>query len=300
MNIKILTLKIIHKITVKIKVVLNKRKFKEEVFTKLPSNYIDLVCFSYDRKLSKTDTKLGQKIESFRTAVADQYKDKSVSTFASPRSGAELFDSKGKVIPGNFVESKKGSFARTGTGIATGIQLKKITEAISARTVLELGTNTGLSGCYFISSLQQPHLCTIEGSGDLCKIAEENLGQLNKNFEVINGMFDDVIENLIQNGKKFDLAFVDGQHEEQATLHYAEKLKSLVNPGGGILFDDIYWSEGMQSAWLKVSKDQAFSTSLDLGSRGLCILATEDNRTEKLHFELTKFTGKPLLNRAGW
>ena len=300
MNLKTLVLKVVHRIIGKKNVVSNKRKFKEEIFTKLPSNYIDLLSFSYDRKLSKADAKLGRKIETFRVIVADRYKDKSVSTFASPKSGSELFDSEGNVIPGRFVESKKGSFARTGTGIPTGIQLKKITEAISARSILELGTNTGLSGCYFLSSLQQPYLCTIEGSSDLCKIAEMNLGQITKNFEVVNGMFDDVIEDLIQSGRKFDLAFVDGQHEEQATLHYAEKLKSLVNPGGGILFDDIYWSEGMHSAWLKVSKDPAFSTTLDLGSRGLCILATEDDKTEKIHFELTKYTGKPLLTRSGW
>lgn len=300
MDLKTLVVKVLHRITQKKNIVFNKRKFKLEIADKLPSNYIDLLNFSYDRNLSEGDAELGRKIEKFRATVADEYKDKSVSTFASPKSGSELFNGEGRVIPGSFVASKNGSFARTGTGISTGIQLKKITEAISARSILELGANTGLSGCYFLSSLQQPYLYTIEGSSDLCKIAEINLGQITKNFDVVNGMFDDVIEDLIQSGRQFDLAFVDGQHEEQATLHYAEKLKSLVNPGGGILFDDIYWSEGMHSAWLKVSKDPAFSTTLDLGSRGLCILATEDDRAEKMHFEITKYTGKPLLTRSGW
>lgn len=300
MNLKTIVVKVLHRITQKKNIVINKRKFRLEIADKLSSNYIDLLNFSYDRNLSEGDAELGRKIEKFRAAVADEYKDKSVSTFASPKSGSELFNSEGRVIPGSFVTSEKGSFARTGTGITTGIQLKKITEALSAKSILELGTNTGLSGCYFLSSLQHPYLCTIEGSSELCKIAEANLGRVTKNFDVVNGMFDDVIEDLIQSGRKFDLAFVDGQHEEQATLHYAEKLKSLLNPGGGILFDDIYWSEGMHSAWLKVSKDPAFITTLDLGSRGLCILATEGDKAEKMHFELTKFTGKPLLNRSGW
>ena len=113
-------------------------------------------------------------------------------------------------------------------------------------------------------------------------------------------MFDDAIDSLSQSNKKFDLAFVDGQHEEQATLHYSQKLKSILNPGGAILFDDIYWSEGMHSAWIQASNDPDFITSLDIGSRGLCVLGNNEIENDKLHFELTAYTGKPLLNREGW
>ena len=41
------------------------------------------------------------------------------------------------------------------------------------------------------------------------QIADANLSKISNKYDVINGMFDDVIENLIKTGK-FDLAFVDG------------------------------------------------------------------------------------------
>lgn len=300
MDAKTFIRKVNHRLYVKKNTILNRGKFKTYISKKLPSNLVDLLNFSYNKKLSKDEIVLGNKIEELRKLVAEEYKEKGVSTFASPRSGSKLLNEDGSVIPGSFVESKKGSFARTGTGVVTGIQLIKITEALRANSIIELGTNTGLSGCYFLSAKNKPYLYTIEGSSELCKIADANLSKISNSYDVINGMFDDVIENLIKTGKKFDLAFVDGQHEEQATLLYAEKLKSIINPGGGILFDDIYWSEGMHSAWLKASKDPDFKTTLDIGSRGLCILDKDKNIDEKIHFELTAFTGKPLLNREGW
>jgi predicted O-methyltransferase YrrM len=300
MNIKIIIRKVLHRISIFKNKVLNKQKFQKEISDKLPSNFIDLLNFSYNSVLSRNDIDLGNKIESFRLSVADEYKDKGLSTYASPRSGSKLVDNHGKIIPGSFVESKKGGFARTGTGIKTGIQLKKIAESLRAQSVLELGTNTGLSGCYFLSSKDNPFLYTIEGSSDLCKIAEANLSKTSKNFHVDNGMFDDVMDLLSQKNKKFDLAFVDGQHEEQATLHYAQKLKSILNPGGAILFDDIFWSEGMNSAWNSVASDSDFSMTLDIGTRGLCILKEDDKKIKRIKFELTNFTGKPLYNREGW
>ncbi len=300
MNLMYLTRKIINKITIRKNKLFNKSVFKEKVAKDIPSNLIDLLHFSFNKKLSRADKTLGKKVELLRNEVARNYKEKNVATFASPRSGSKLFADDGSVIPGKFVESVKGGFARTGTGIENGIQLKKIIESIKASSILELGTNTGLSGCYFLSSKNNPYLHTIEGSSELCDIARSNLSEISQNFFVDNSMFDESIDSLIGEGKKFDLAFVDGQHEEKATLHYAQKLKKVVKKGGGILFDDIYWSEGMNNAWLKILKDDDFSLTLDLGTRGLCILKDNINIDNKLHFSVTEYTGKPLFNREGW
>tara|TARA_B100000989_G_scaffold21953_1_gene14432 strand:+ start:14320 stop:15225 length:906 start_codon:yes stop_codon:yes gene_type:complete len=301
MNLSTVLKKIKNKISIKKNRILNKSNFQKYVNENIPSNFIDLINFSFYQNVSKKDYAIGRNIENLRNSLAIEYKDKKISTFASPHSGTKLFNEDGSVIPGSFVESKNAGFARTGTGIVTGIQLKKITEAIDASSIIELGTNTGLSGAYFLHAINSPHLLTIEGSSDLCKIAEKNLSLMsNKDFDVINGMFDDEIDRLFNMGKRFDLAFVDGQHEEQATLHYAEKLKSILNPGGAILFDDIFWSEGMNSAWNKVASDPDYCMSFDLGTRGLCILKEENMKTNRIKFELTNYTGKPLYNREGW
>lgn len=300
MNLNLLVKKVINKISIRKNKILYRSIFKKKVSELMSSNYIDLLNFSYFRKISKTDKILGNQIEDLRKDVSEKYKDTNVSTFASPRSGSKLYSEDGSVIPGQFLESSKAGFAKTGTDIVNGIQLKKIVESMRANSIIELGTNTGLSGCYFLSAKNNPFLYTVEGSSELCEIANINLSTINKNFFVDNSLFDDAIDSLAKENQIFDLAFVDGQHEEKATIHYAQKLKNIIRKGGGIIFDDIYWSEGMNNAWLEIMKDNDFSLTMDLGTRGLCILRDKENLKKKSHFSVTKFIGKPLLYREGW
>ncbi len=74
--------------------------------------------------------------------------------------------------------------------------------------VLELGTNTGMSGSYILSARRAPHLTTVEGSPDLCAVAEHALKE--------HDLFDDALDALAAEGKRFDAVFIDGQHEERA------------------------------------------------------------------------------------
>ena len=293
-------IKLSRRIEIKLRRKLKRRRFIRDISNLFPSNLIDVLVYSFEGLPSESEKRLGALVEGLRDEVMNRHLNDSVKTFGSPRSGAALTDTEGAIVPGAEVESKNAGFARTGTKVREGIQLKRIAEAMQARNILELGTNTGLSGCYFLSSYYRPFLHSVEGSAQLCQIAELNLSRISSDFHVANAFFDDELIELKKREAKFDLAFIDGQHEEQATLYYANAIKPLLNPGGGILFDDIYWSEGMHRAWCMARDDADYGITMEVGSRGLCILPTADESTDRLNLNLSDYLGHPLLTRRGW
>ena len=132
-------------------------------------------------------------------------------------------------------------------------------------------------------------------------IARKNLAVISERFEVLHGLFDTMLDKLLKSGKKYDLAFIDGQHEEQATIFYANKIKRLMKPGGTILFDDIFWSEGMSRAWETIKTDDEFASLIGLRTRGIAILRSNNEEDQILprYFEITDYIGRPHMYRKG-
>jgi predicted O-methyltransferase YrrM len=277
---------------------LNKKDFYENFLPSLPNNFHELAILIFTKKLTDSHAKLGKKIENFRRELSQEGKNLRIHTFGSPRSNSQLLDKEGKVIPGDFSEKNASGVAQTGTSVFGGIQLLKLVEAFGGGRIIELGTNTGLSGCYFLSSPSTSELVTIEGSKDLCLIAEKNLARISDKFKVINDLFDNAIDQLSNSNELFNIAFIDGQHEKEATIFYTDKLLKILSPGAMIIYDDIYWSEGMNDAWNALRLREEFRLSIDLGTRGICILgeASED----KKYFSICDYIGKPDIYRAGW
>src|SRR5690554_1120958 len=87
-----------------------------------------------------------------------------------------------------------------------------------AKRILEIGTNLGVSGQYYLKSLMlnsngvnDIHLTTIEGVKGLCDLAENRFCSItpeNKTFNVICGFYDDVLPSVISSNLKFDLIFI--------------------------------------------------------------------------------------------
>lgn len=279
----------------------NRRRFLNELHDELPTHIHDLLIFSYNKKIPSQDKNLGRQIENLRDAVVRDSEDQEVRTFGSPHSDVPLFDAEGRVVPGGFSVSDIRGVARTGTNIFGGIQLKRLVDTFGPGDVFELGTNTGLSGCYFLASQNTKELVTVEGSPELCAIADRNLSSMGVNFEILNCLFDDAISRIVSEDRVFKYAFIDGQHEEHATIHYMERLIPVLDDGGLLIFDDIYWSEGMYSAWKRIKEDARFDLCLDFGWRGVCRLRSIDLPSKEItFFDLTKYIGVPRFQRPGW
>jgi predicted O-methyltransferase YrrM len=113
---------------------------------------------------------------------------------------------------------------------------------------------------------QQPQntVGTVEACPQTFKVAQQHIEGLQlKNINLYNSTFQDYFQQLPAE-KTYDLVYLDGHHDEQATLEYFSTLTSHLHSESIVILDDIYWSEGMHKAWRTICKDDSVKVSLDL------------------------------------
>jgi predicted O-methyltransferase YrrM len=142
---------------------------------------------------------------------------------------------------------------------------------------LEMGTAVGVSAAYQAAALAlngHGRLMTLEGAPTLAAIAERNFELLDLDNVVVRvGKFQDTLQDAIGSLSPLDYAFIDGHHDEQATLGYFEQLYGSLARPALLVFDDIAWSEGMKRAWRAICGDARVSAAVDFGSLGVCVVS---------------------------
>jgi len=151
-----------------------------------------------------------------------------------------------------------------------GIFLFMLARSSQAKRILELGACAGISGCYLGSSPYVQQIISIEGSKPRAHIARRNLLRVTDKAEVINELIDDALDAILPRLKEIDLAFIDGHHQKEATIHYWKRIKPNLTKSALVVFDDIRWSLDMLEAWEYISNLPGFSYCVDLGSIGIC------------------------------
>ncbi|HNS13569.1 MAG TPA: class I SAM-dependent methyltransferase [Bacteroidia bacterium] len=150
--------------------------------------------------------------------------------------------------------------------------------------ILELGTSLGLSTLYMALANKSNRVITIEGCPQTAAIALENFKKLGaKNIELINAEFDTGIPKALDKFDVLDLVYFDGNHTEEATLKYFHECLSRHHPQSLFIFDDIYWSRGMNNAWKKIIAHEEVKISVDLFHTGLIFFR---QGIPKQHFNL--------------
>ena len=89
----------------------------------------------------------------------------------------------------------------------------------------------------------------------------------------MTGDFVNVIEKL--QVESYDLIFIDGNHQKEATLNYFEILLSTTKNHSVFIFDDIYWSKGMTEAWESIKQHPKVTVSIDTFFWGMVFFRTE-------------------------
>ena len=273
-----------------------RNRFENSFLPSLPREFHSAARYVYDRDATESELAIGKRIEAFRSEIESIEGD--LHSFNSPRSGTFKTQNQGHAVAGEYVTNSASAHSRTGSSIPNGILLQRIVTGLAAKTVLELGANTGLSGCYFIGLPEFAQLITVEGSEDLCKIADKNMSRISNNYRLMHALFDDAIDELIGEGVKVDSVFIDGQHEREATWHYTQRVMPLLSPGSSIIYDDIYWSADMNQMWKEVAASPDFSTTVDLRTKGIAVLKSGDET--KRHFDICTYLGRPSYYRKRW
>jgi predicted O-methyltransferase YrrM len=275
----------------------NHNKFKNGFLKRLPQAYHGAARLLFYWRFTSEEKRIAKEIESFRPRIPELTAEKEIYSYSSPHSNTFQTDETGKVLPGSYVGSTVEAHMKTGSSTFNGILLRRIVEGAGVKRILELGTNTGFSGCYFLS-VPGTELATIEGSEALCEIARINMNRITDKHRIMHMLFDEAIDELIKEGATFDCVFVDGQHEQKATLHYTQRVLPLLKPGSLIVHDDIYWSEDMNQAWQKLVRDPQFSETVDLFYKGVCRLKSGNG--PKVHYDMGEILPRPQLFKKDW
>jgi predicted O-methyltransferase YrrM len=197
------------------------------------------------------------------------------------------------LVPPAFVEEDPEHQRWIGTKPLKGSILRFISRQYGSARVLELGTNSGFGTCYL--SHENNVVRSIEGSFDLHRIASKVVACAPGKVELVHSYFDDEIDNLSNAGDKFDLVFIDGQHEHTATIHYANKCQKLLSGNGALLFDDIFWSPGMHSSFFDYLETVEFAYSAVVDTMGIVVFAGGDSRS--LYVDTSDVLSFPRVKR---
>ena len=142
--------------------------------------------------------------------------------------------------------------------------------------ILELGTSLGITSSYLASGHQKVQLNTFEGSSAIAAIAQQSFEKLSIcNIKINQGNFDETLPQFLNTHPSLDLAFIDGNHRKEPTLRYFEELMKVANENTIIVFDDIHWSEDMESAWEEIKDHPSVTLSIDLFFIGIVLLKKE-------------------------
>ena len=132
----------------------------------------------------------------------------------------------------------------------------------NCRRILELGTNLGFTALALAENGFE--VDSVEGDKNTFSYVSKKMNHSNLNLH-----FSEFKEFLHSCTKKYDLIFIDGDHNYESTLSLVKKSKNLLNPNGLIIIDDIRWSSDMKRAWRSIAENAHWNLCLDLFLLGI-------------------------------
>ncbi len=128
-------------------------------------------------------------------------------------------------------------------GSGGGAMLTFLASAIGAKSIVEIGTGTGVSGLCLLRGMQADGVLTsVDLEAEQQRIAREvftEAGFAPQRFRLIAGAGLEVMPRLTDAG--YDLVFLDGDKVEYG--EYLDQALRLVRPGGVIVFDNALWHD---------------------------------------------------------
>jgi predicted O-methyltransferase YrrM len=246
----------------------------------LPPSLVGPFLFLLHGQLDAEDVTVVRKIEMLRSALA-QRKHECVTIFYDKMS--ETRHSKPSASDGKVADVSMRSLVEIAHVSSVlphwGIFLWLCANAIRAKSILELGSSAGISGCYLASGKYCQRFVTVEGSAALAQLAEIHLRQVSKAFQVINATFKEGLDQILPTFTEgIDMVYIDGGKNKSANLYWFDRVMPYLNPGSVVVLDDIHWSSEMQETWDTVRRHEGFLHTISAGRFGVCVWAGGRNR----------------------
>ncbi len=181
----------------------------------------------------------------------------------------------------NQEEMHRGKKAKTTIASLSAIGLKNewsewiytFVKMNKPKMILELGTCCGFSAITMALANTQGQVFTIEGAKEIAEVAQSNIQTAgSKNITQITGRFADVLDGTLESIAPIDFAFIDGHHDQEATLRYFKQIRPFMAKNSVMAFDDIAWSKGMENAWALIELAAGKEKCENLGKIGICYI----------------------------
>lgn len=151
--------------------------------------------------------------------------------------------------------------------------------------IIDIGTSLGITTSYLASGNVNAKLITLEGAEHIADKAAVNFKELGlSHVELRKGNFDDVLAPVINEIKVADLVFFDGNHRKEPTLRYFETCLKKAADHSIFIFDDIHWSDEMESAWKEIQQHPSVTCTIDLFFIGIVLFRKEFKEVQ--HFSI--------------
>jgi predicted O-methyltransferase YrrM len=128
-------------------------------------------------------------------------------------------------------------------GAAGGAALRLLAAAIGARSVVELGTGTGVSGLWLMRGMAPDGVLTsVDVESEHQRAAREaftEAGIAPNRYRLINGSAREVLPRLTDGA--YDLVYVDA--DKGGYPAYLDQAIRLLRPGGIVAFDNALWND---------------------------------------------------------
>lgn len=158
--------------------------------------------------------------------------------------------------------------------------LFRLARELQPVSALEMGACVGISAAYQAAAMELNDsgvILSLEGSDVLAERSTRTLDDLGLSHRanVRLGAFSDTLDTALGDTEPLDWAFIDGHHNEAATMKYTSIIVPRLAPNAIVIYDDINWSPGMASAWHQIVSDSRYELTIDLKSMGLAIRAED-------------------------
>jgi len=223
--------------------------------------------FDFIRKVlrDKSEHHAYEKIEDLRSSLKNEKRALDIQDFGA---GTVFTKSNQRTV---------SSIARSAAKPAKYAQLlHRMVKHYQPATILELGTSLGITSAYLATGNLQAKVYTLEGATAIGNEAVNNFAKLNiSNIQLIPGNFDETLVPLLATLQKIDFAFIDGNHREEPTVSYFEKILQKTHNDSILVFDDIHWSQGMEQAWSTIKNHESVTATIDLFFIGIVLFRKE-------------------------
>ncbi len=239
-------------------------------------------------EISEAELRLVERIEDRRNELSQSevvatYQDFGAGDPDHPHTEQQLID-------GVCQERRVADLVKASVPQDWGMILFRLIRQYKPSRLLELGSAMGISGSYQSAALwlnNLGHLFTLEGCPQMAEHAQGSISRVAADrATLIRGRFQDTLDSVLTEMGGVDFAFIDGHHDEEATIGYWNQIRPRLSSSSLVIFDDCDWSDGMQRAWRSISDDDEVSCAVDLGKFGLCLCNAAD-KIEPEHFSFS-------------